>query len=59
MTSEQFFQKVVQMREAQRMYFRTRYSEHLKQSKSLEKEIDTEIERVKTIITKRQEPSLF
>lgn len=59
MTSEQFFQKVVKMREAQKMYFRTRHIDYLKESKNLEKQVDAEIERVKTVMNNRREPSLF
>lgn len=40
------------MRESQKEYFRTRNISALKKSKSLEKEIDDEIERVNQIISK-------
>lgn len=50
MTAKDFFIKVEKMRDAQKKYFKTRSSYYLKESKRLEKEIDTEIERVNKII---------
>lgn len=38
------------MRKAQKDYFRTRTTEALRQSKSLEKQVDAEIQRVNDII---------
>ncbi len=49
MNPVQFFDKVAEMREAQREYFRTRSKEALIKSKQTEREIDNEIERVKSI----------
>lgn len=49
MNPVQFFDKVAEMREAQREYFRTRSKEALIKSKQTEREIDNEIERVKAI----------
>lgn len=46
MNAKEFFDKVVEMREAQKKYFRMRTSAELTRSKQLEKEIDKEIERV-------------
>lgn len=46
MNSKEFFDKVVQMREAQKKYFRTRSQQSLSESKILEREIDAEIKRV-------------
>ena len=46
MNSKEFFDKVVQMREAQKKYFRTRSQQALSESKMLEREIDAEIKRV-------------
>ena len=43
MTPQEFFQKVVEMRQAQKRYFKMRTSLDLAQSKKLEKEIDNEI----------------
>ncbi len=58
MTPEQFFRKVEQMRKLQREYFRTRSAFALRDSKRIEQEIDHEIERVNTIMQKRQNPEL-
>lgn len=58
MDAKEFFKKVSQMREAQKNYFKTRSSRYLSESRSLEKEIDTEIERVNTIIQNKQNPKL-
>lgn len=49
MNPVQFFEKVAEMREAQREYFRTRSKEAFIKSKQTEREIDSEIERVKAI----------
>lgn len=49
MNPVQFFEKVAEMREAQREYFRTRSKEALIKSKQTEREIGNEIERVKSI----------
>jgi hypothetical protein len=57
MTPQEFFQKVVEMRQAQKRYFKMRTSLDLAQSKKLEKEIDNEIERVNQILSKRNEPT--
>ena len=57
MTPQEFFQKVVEMRQAQKRYFKMRTSLDLAQSKRLEKEIDNEIERVNQILSKRNEPT--
>lgn len=46
MNSKEFFDKVAQMREAQKKYFRTRSQQALSESKMLEREIDAEIKRV-------------
>lgn len=57
MTPQEFFQKVTEMRQAQKRYFKMRTSLDLAQSKKLEKEIDNEIERVNQILSKRNEPT--
>lgn len=49
MNAKQFFDKVVELREAQREYFRTRLPEALRKSKAIEAEIDREIKRVQQI----------
>lgn len=45
MTHAEFVEKVSEMRNAQRSYFRTRSHEFLSRSKKLEREVDAEIER--------------
>lgn len=50
MTNREFFYAVSNMREAQREYFKTRDQRTLRRCKALEKEIDNEIYRVKSII---------
>lgn len=59
MKREDFFRKVAQMRDNQKMYFRTRHQDYLNKSKQLEKEIDDEIERVKQLENRRVNPTLF
>ena len=56
MNAKEFFDKVVQMREAQNKYFRIHTSTDLAASKKLEKEIDAEIDRVHNIM-KPKEPT--
>ena len=46
MKPKEFFDKVVQMRSAQKEYFRTRSQQALSESKRLEREIDADIKRV-------------
>lgn len=50
MTPKQFFERVRVMRQFQKDYFRTRSRRALQQSKALEYEIDTEIERVRRLL---------
>lgn len=63
MNPEQFFNKVAEMREAQKDYFATRDPSTLRKSKALEGEIDREIKRVREIKAaerfKANNPSLF
>ena len=54
MSAKEFYDKVVQMRHAQKQYFKTRSKEWLSKSLTLEKEIDTEISRVQGIIENKQ-----
>ncbi len=49
MNAKQFFDKVVELRAAQREYFRTRLPDSLQKSKAIEAEIDREIKRVQQI----------
>lgn len=53
MNPKQFFDKVVELRQAQREYFRTRLPEALRKSKAIEAEIDKEIKRVQQIEAER------
>ena len=46
MKPKEFFDKVAEMRSAQKEYFRTRSPKALSESKRLEREIDAEIKRV-------------
>jgi len=50
MDARTFFDKVALMREYQIKYFKTKSSIYHRKSKELEKEIDTEIDRVKSIL---------
>lgn len=63
MNPEQFFNKVAEMREAQKAYFASRDPSILRRSKALEGEIDKEIKRVRDIKAadrfKANNPSLF
>ena len=49
MNAKEFYNAVVQMRKAQRDYFRTRSQRSLNESKYLEKLVDAEIKRVEQI----------
>lgn len=53
MNAKDFFHLVSSMRKAQKDYFRTRTTEALNQSKSLEKQVDAEIQRVNDIINEK------
>lgn len=53
MNARTFFDKVARMRQLQKDFFATRDRDILAQSKLAEKEIDTEIARVKAILAKR------
>lgn len=54
MNPKEFFDKVVELREAQREYFRTRLPEALRKSKAIEADIDREIKRVQQIRKDRE-----
>ena len=56
MDKREFFEKVSEMRDAQKEYFKTRSNASLNKSKKLEKEIDDEILRVRRILSGRKEP---
>lgn len=53
MNKREFFDKVSEMRAAQKEYFKFRSSTALTKSKKLEKEIDDEIARVNAILSNR------
>lgn len=64
MDARQFFERVKIMRHFQKEYFKTRSRTALQQSKALEREIDTEIERVNRLLNlpeykQPKTPSLF
>ena len=59
MNAQDFFNLVAKMRHMQKEYFKTRDIAVLQKSKSLEKRVDEEIERVRLILKQRQEPTLF
>ena len=50
MNAREFFDLVSRMRDKQREYFWTRSKDVLAESKQLEREVDNEIQRVKSII---------
>jgi len=54
MQAKEFFDFVVEMRENQKEYFRTRSKEALEKSKRIERVIDAEIARVKQILSERE-----
>lgn len=56
MNHKQFYEKVKEMRQAQKMYFKTRRIDYLRLSKQLEREIDIEIKRVEKAVST---PGLF
>lgn len=64
MDARQFFERVKIMRHFQKEYLKTRSRTALQQSKALEREIDTEIERVNRLLKlpeykQPETPSLF
>ena len=54
MQAKEFFDFVVEMRENQKEYFRTRSKDALEKSKRIERVIDAEIARVKQILSERE-----
>lgn len=54
MTPKEFFDKVVEMRTAQKEYLRYRTSAALSKSKRLEAEIDREIKRVNDLLSQKE-----
>lgn len=59
MNPRQFFNKVVEMRKAQKQYFKTRNYNDLQRSKQLEAEIDNEIKRALEIEKTKGQMELF
>ena len=59
MDAKAFFFLVERMRAKQKEYFKTRTSASLTESKTLEKAVDAEIARVRDIVYKEQNPSLW
>lgn len=58
MNPEQFFNKVAEMREAQKAYFASRDTTTLRKSKALEAEIDREIKRTREIKAQQYRDSI-
>ena len=59
MTAKEFFILVVQMRNAQKLYFRNRDKSDLQASKKLEKQVDDEIRRVEHLQVEPELPLLL
>jgi hypothetical protein len=59
MTEKEFFTLVVQMRNAQKLYFRNRDKSDLQASKKLEKQVDDEIRRVERSQVEPELPPLL
>ena len=59
MDAKAFFFLVERMRAKQKEYFKTRTSASLTESKTLEKAVDAETARVRDIVYKKQNPSLW
>lgn len=51
MNAREFFDLVSEMRTEQKLYFQTRGSHHLTESKRLEREVDKEISRVRQVLS--------
>ena len=59
MNAKEFFSIVTEMRNAQKMYFRTRDRNGLQKSKKLEKLVDDEIRRVQRLQVEPELPLLI
>lgn len=59
MTAKEFFKLVIEMRNAQKSYFRTRDKGDLQRSKELEKQVDDEIRRVERLQVEPELPILL
>ena len=53
-----FFGRVSFMRYCQKEYFRTRDQKMLQQSKSVEREVDEEINRIQALLLKQHDPNV-
>ena len=59
MTAKEFFDKTAKMREAQKLYKSTRQNVYYAEARELEDAIDNEIERVRVITQRANNPKLF
>lgn len=59
MNAREFYEKVRKLRRWQKVYFSTRTKQALEESKSLERIIDAEIDRVQKIMEERNNPKIF
>lgn len=59
MTAKEFYEQVKKMREAQRVYFKTRNKDHLEIAKLHETRVDQEIKRVEKIEHDKINPRLL
>lgn len=59
MTAKDFFEKTTKMREAQKLYKSTRLNLYFAEARELEGAIDNEIERVRVITERANNPRLF
>ena len=55
MNAKEFYDAVVAMREAQKVYFHSRTTSSLQQAKRAEKKVDEEIDRVTQLLRKKEE----
>lgn len=55
MTAKEFFYKVVEMRMAQKTYFKSRDQHDLRVARKLEGDIDREIDRVRGIMAEQRQ----
>ena len=59
MNAREFYEKVRELRRWQKAYCSTRTKQALEESKSLERIIDAEIDRVQKIMEERNNPKIF
>lgn len=58
MSPKQFFDLVMQMRQKQRDYFRSKNANDLRYARDLERRVDEEIKRVQLVLREKQQPRL-